>query len=780
MMRRRAFRLVFLALAACGPASLPAPPPTETPRNAPEDIAPPPWPFADTILPAPPAQGTPTEPGSRSGLPEGLVRAVETLFRSGLADPRGLPYHEAAITLTTQPEGPGETVATKAFVLPGPDNGPRFGVLWNGLVAPLVAVGPPADLRADIESLRASDKRICDQQSAHFPGMPCIRTRGPRPELESHRLEQILPMQVAMLVQLGENTLARALWELWIAGEDLAFTPELSGRERDMFARLAEHFLHVLRDRALWAHVRGDDALALASLRGLARLSPALSARAAALGVDEPTVKLLAEPPGPLLADQEKRAARKAPAPKGLPSPLPADPAARVAALVAALGEVREPAFGRSGAQSQVLEDPILRALLAEGEAAALPLAEALANDERYTRSIWYEAHGIMLLTVRDVAELALDTLAADLPLAPAPPDETKQQKAARFREAAEKFKSIPADERWFRDLADDTAGPLRWAQAATRIVGPTDAPRRSPDASDFLALFLRVDGPPRPRFAGLASRKNPSVTELLARRMRQLADMKRHEYLRASCEMGLLLALWDPRGATRALREGTEPLRKGWKEIKDPDADELGPCLAVFYVARSASGDEKAFDEYASFIREIDPATVPPRAGTLLTLLAPLALRPTRPSIVAAGRAMFATKTSPWATRFRRGERDDLLEPSLLRIPGMRELVLPALEDRSAVGAIEIDEYGEAEWGLDGAGEFDREHEQVDPRDPGAAPSNSKMPLRVCDRVASVLAQRIGSAAPFRMYWIEPRRDDAIAAIRTFVVTKSESPRAP
>ncbi|WP_272425436.1 hypothetical protein [Polyangium jinanense] len=777
-MRRRAFRLVFLALAACGPASVPPPRPTETPQNAPENTAPPPWPFADTILPAPPAQGTPTEPGPRPGLPEGLVRAVETLFRSGLADPRGLPYHEAAITLTTQPEGPGETVATKAFVLPGPESGPRFGILWNGLVVPLVAVGPPADLRADIESLRASDKRICDQQLAHFPGMPCIRTRGPRPELQSHKLEQILPMQVAMLVQLGEDTLARTLWEIWIAGGDLETTPEISGRERDIFACLAEHFLHVLRDRGLWAHVRGDDALALANLRGLARLSPALSARAAALGAGEPTISILAEPPGPLLADQEKRAARPTPAPKGLPLPLPADPTARVAALVAALGEVREPAFGRSGAQTQVLADPILQALLAEGEAAVLPLAEALANDERYTRSIWYEAHGIVLLTVRDVAELALDTLAADLPLAPAPPDETKQQKAERFRKAAETFKSVPVDERWFRALADETAGPLRWVQAATRIVGPTDAPRRSPDASDFLALFLRVDGPLKPRFAGLSSRKNPSVTELLARRMKQLADMKGHGYLRASCEMGLLLALWDPKGATRALREGTEPLRKSFQEIKDPEgADELRQCLAVFYVARSASGDEKAFDEYASFIREIDPATVPPRSGTLL---APLALRPTRPSIVAAGRAMFATKTSPWVSRFRRGERDDLLDPSLLRIPGMRELVLPALEDRAAVGTIEIDEFGEAEWGLDGAREFDREHEQVDPRDPGAAPSNTKMPLRVCDRVASVLARRIGSAAPFQMYWVEPRRDDAIAAIRAFVVTKSESPRAP
>jgi len=747
VLRRRAFRLALLALAACGPARVPSPRLTEPPREAPEDTAPPPWPFADTILPAPPAQGKPTERGPRPGLPEGLVRAVETLVRSGLADPRGLPYHEVSITLTTQPEGPGEVIA--------------------------------ADLLADIEALRANDKRICDRQAAHFPDMPCVRTRGPRPELHAHRLEEILPMHAAILVQLGQDTLARSVWESWARGVDLDAAPEIAGRERDIFARLAEHFLHALRDRGFWAHVRGDDALALASLRGLGRIAPAISARAAALGADEQTIKTLGEPPGPLLVDQEKRAAR--PALKGLPSPLPADPAARVAALVTALGEVHEPAFGRYGAQDQVLEDPILQALLAEGDAAVLPLAEALANDERSTRSIWYEAHGIVLLTVRDVAELALDTLAADLPLAPAPPNETKPQKAERFKQAAETFKSIPTDERWFRVLADETAGPGRWVQAATRIVGPTDAPGRRLDASDFLALFVRVDGPPKPRFAGLVSRKNPSVTELLAQRMKQLAVKKFPAHLRASCEMGLLLALWDPKGAARPLREGTDPLRKAWKNLEDPSADgELGPCLAVLSVARGASGDEQAFDEYASWIRAIDPATVPLNAGTLRTLLAPLALRPTRPSIVAAGRAMFGTKTSPWAVRIRRGERDDLLDPALLPIPGMRELVLAALENQSAVGTIELDAYGGAEWGLDGAGDFDREHEQVDPRDPGAAPSHTKMPLRTCDHVAAVLSRRIGLAAPFRMYWIETRRDDAIAALRAFVVTKSEPPRAP
>ena len=783
---RRVSRLALLTLAACGPTIAPStrPDPRSPTHDAPKAKTPPPWPFADTFLPAPPSQGKPAPPGPRAGLPEGLVRAVESLFRLGLADPRGLPYHDVTITLTTQPEGPGEAVATKAFVLPGPEGAPRFGILWNGLVHPLRALGPAADLRADIEALRKNDQRICDYQSAQFDGMPCLRTRGVRHELPSHRLDEILPMHIAMLVQLGEDTLARVLWETWISAATLNDTPELHGNERAVFVRLAHHFLSVLRDRAFWAHVRGEDDLALASLRGVSRLGPQLAAHAAALGANEATIQGFADPPGllgadqgVLLADQERRAANKAP--KGKPSPLPADPAARVAALVAALGEVREPVFGRySSDQNRVLDDPILQALVAEGEAEAIPLADALATDERYTRSIWYHAHGVVLFRVRDVAEICLDALAADLPLAPAPPNETPQQKAERFKAAARQYQSLPAEERWFRDLADASAGPARWTKAALRIVGPTDAPHLRPSPADLLALFLRTDGLPRPRFVALASRRNPSVTELLARRMNELAAMKTPAHLRSSCEMGVLLGLWDGKGGARAQKEQTDSLRKAWKDVADPDAaGALGECLAVLFVARAASGDEKAFDDYATWIREVDPTRAPHKVETIL---APLALRPTRPSIIAAGRAMFATKTSPWVTHFRRGERDHLLDPSLLRIPGLRELVLAALEDRTAIGTIELDEYDQATWSLDGAGEFDKEEERVDPNDPAAARARTKMPLRACDRVAAVLARRVGSAAPFHMYWIESRRDDAIAALRAFVVTKSEIPRAP
>src|SRR5690349_11619643 len=104
MRRSAALPLVFLALAACGATPLPLeknkPPSRKDAASDPLS-----WPFSDTFLPAPPFQGKARE-ADRSGLPRELSRATELLLGQGLADPRGLPYHEVEITFTTQPEGP--------------------------------------------------------------------------------------------------------------------------------------------------------------------------------------------------------------------------------------------------------------------------------------------------------------------------------------------------------------------------------------------------------------------------------------------------------------------------------------------------------------------------------------------------------------------------------------------------------------------------------------------------------------------------------------------------
>ena len=50
-----------------------------------------------------------------------------------------------------------------------------------------------------------------------------------------------------------------------------------------------------------------------------------------------------------------------------------------------------------------------------------------------------------------------------------------RRKTAAAIREYWAKVKGLPKEERWFRTLADDTAEPDRWLQAAASIVQPVD-----------------------------------------------------------------------------------------------------------------------------------------------------------------------------------------------------------------------------------------------------------------------------------------------------------------
>lgn len=403
---------------------------------------PPSWPFSETILPPPPFQGNPRNDIPRAGLPQGFVKAMERLLAQGFADPRSLPYHEVEITLTTKPEEPRRRVAVQAFVLPNQINGHAFGIAWNGLVYPLESVGKVANVSADVHSLLQHDRELCARFRDIVPDGACLRSRSPRAEIHSLLLEEILPSHIGLLWARGEIEFATTLWQTWILGGMPEDTPEISLEERDIYGRLASHFRYVVEDRAFWAHVRGDDAIALANLRGAAKIKNEIAMSAKVLGISEET---WSSPPSIdlLLADQEKRARRNDRATTQFPDKLPMNQNERIKFLVDLLDEVNEPVFARYGQEKRVLDDKILHALVAEGQPAIVPLANALETDTRMTRSVWYQPHGIKLFSVADVAEIALLEMMKDSPAPPLHSDMSRKEKAKRFREAAS---MIPAN----------------------------------------------------------------------------------------------------------------------------------------------------------------------------------------------------------------------------------------------------------------------------------------------------------------------------------------------
>jgi hypothetical protein len=360
-------------------------------------------------------------------------------------------------------------------------------------------------------------------------------------ERESVSLAARLPA-VLLLARRGESAAA----DLWHAtGFDLAGEP-------DPYGALATEWVWRLYDRATTAHLRGAQPLALESLRVLAAVQPLVEAAAAQRRIarrdrKHPYLDFL-EPVPVLLADELRRATR------GPRLPLPDGPAMaklaedqRVALLVDHLDEVVAPDSGGAGNVDPKL-DPIVEALIDLGAPAVEPLIEVVASDLRLTRSIHYRrkvAHERLPLAVYEAAYAALEAIleTSFVQGGTIRDDYSEQVGTARTTVTAalrahwQQWKSVPIEERWYRKLADDGAGPAAWLNAASRI---------SLDDS-----FIVAPGPPRlsgkvpesrhtRRGEPLRAHAPPSVTELMLKRIPVL-DIKQ------ACEMGLSLLDWDP-----------------------------------------------------------------------------------------------------------------------------------------------------------------------------------------------------------------------------------------
>ena len=142
--------------------------------------------------------------------------------------------------------------------------------------------------------------------------------------------------------------------------------------------------------------MRGDDPLALADVRALDALALAVDTKAEAMGFARPDRQV---PPGQLAPyiefldqlpefrdDQERRARERA----NPPAPVQGEgPQARVAELIRDLDQVAARQWGQPG--GVILgESPIVKDLIAEGDAAVEPLIQDFRFDDRLTRSVGF------------------------------------------------------------------------------------------------------------------------------------------------------------------------------------------------------------------------------------------------------------------------------------------------------------------------------------------------------------------------------------------------------
>lgn len=734
----------------------------------------------EPTLPTPPVQADAWTPPPTT-LPRFLIAATATLCEQGLADPRGCDYRAIRVVVGTEPR----EVDADGWVLPAaPGESPRYAIAWNGLVYPLVAKVGPADLDADVRQLALFGEKAGQPRRLDFMG------RMTQDESTSIQAEFRDPIKVCLLLRLGRADLAEAAWRA-VLGKDggekpAGSPPKLSLKTYGVsYLTLARELAWYRHERAIAAHLRGDDPLALADARAITRLAREVDARAEALGFDRPDQPAQAGRAVPyfnfleqlplLLADQERRLRERS---DPLPPPRGGGRDARIAAMIRGLDQVAERPWAGPGGVSMSGATAV-KDLIAEGDAAVEPLLWALRTDPRLTRTPG--SGGAQ--PVAEAAHLALIGILKADSSAIRPLDQSDDSPEARKAAADqlqafwEKNRAVPLAERWYRTLLDDAAGPSDWDQAASNITRPEKArpapdPRRPVKASPF------APAPPS-LLAGesLRSGRRPSVTALLSRRVDSMLKTPDGQdfNLAKPCQMAGHLVAWDPVGALPMLRDLMRICRERYahpSNVRDWTNQNLAGSIAWIALARDNVGDSRAFPEYAQWIRTTRPEWLEDRA---LSALSPILERPDDPTLAAAAAWLFEDPRSPWVPLINRdGAKSkfqvaSLISSPLVEVPAFRKLLLKGLEDRKPVGKAEVAEGGGTTVKLEGL-----TMGRSNPKDAEVAPIRSgEVSIRMCDFYAWQLTQ-LEVAPRFHACWPEARRDDALVEMTAFLRAKS------
>jgi hypothetical protein len=552
---------------------------------------------------------------------------------------------------------------------------------------------------------------------------------------------------------------------------------------------LATDWTWALFDRAVCAHMRGDDRLALLDARALARIEKTIEAEGDRRGFHdklapgakkESLLGFLAPLPS-LLADQERRNRNK-PEPA---QPKEKDRSRRIAGLIRQLENVSARQWGQPGGVD-LGGDGTVQAFIQEGDAAIEPLLKCLEEDQRLTRSVHFhrdffrhrsilgvhEAAYVALVGILQTSFFGVASTGDDLTARGA---EGRKKVAAAIREYWNRFKGLPLTERWYRILADDKASIGQWLQAASNIVQPEDVSvtRGSMFGTGWVTVPNRKKGAkPTVRGEVLRKKTDPSVTELLTRRIEQIRrsgapGSERMYRLGDACRMTDQLAAWDPRG-------GLPVLRKQMKLCRDYLASDegrnnnayalLGPAIARFTQTRLQLGDRPALDEYADWIQTVGPTNA---SHSFLDVLRPFWENPTHPSLVAAAEKMFAER-SAWTERFLLAfNTRDLASTPMVGVAGFRKRLLVELADTRPAGKVKFDKEGigflEVTDGWSGGAAI---HTVGDPLAPKGA---TEVAFRICDYYTWSLSDLEG-APRCELYWPVSDRDKAVAACAAFL----------
>jgi len=567
--------------------------------------------LGSAALPDPPRQHAPWQAVPALGIPQYVPELVPMLFDAGLADPRGGEYREIDLRIR---RGESRTVTTHGWYFPQ-----GFAVCWDGLAHPVVRVGGNADLWQDV-----AGARVAFYREAAIAAPPDAELVG-----------------VALLLRLGEPELARRLFVKLsdaLLRQFPSFEHDRQLSQSEWFTTAGVSWLSGAFHEAVEAHASGDDRTAVdiseLLLRARQSFESAWKGLSPELPQDAPSPAAFLDPVARLLADSERRlnaSPRRPFDPNAIRS---MNASARITALIERLEDVDERQSSQPGGVP-LLDSPICKMLAQEGAEAIEPLLDALEHDQRLTRSYGFAPRSFFpprsLITVANAAEAVLR--------------EYYHLSVFRWTDPAQRRawlvrnKNRSQAERYFDLLSGDSNDEIQWLDAAQGLSG-------------ILGEELR-------------GRRDPSVSELLAKRATQMATNWAEQ-------IALSLYQWDPQASLPALQKVTRPSSPG----------ELHGHIVA---ARLQLGDLAAAREWSAIIQGDRVAP--------LEQLAPLWTKPDDETLQEVARKLFIgsnASMSPSNLLTSGRSANNLLRSPLLIQPVFREAVLTALTGTEVIGTAE------------------------------------------------------------------------------------------
>jgi len=616
------------------------------------------------------------------------------------------------------------------------------------------------------------------------------------PERMSVAQDSLLPVKACLLWRLGETDLAAKVWDACNASLENARQTE---QTKDSYLMLAGDWAWGLFDRTICAHMRGDVPLALVSAWKLTDIQTKVETEAAKRGFphpqsvgngiqqpkERPYLPFLDQLPQ-LLADLERRAhdpKEKSVIEIGLAN-FP-NQSNRISALVEDLDLVKARQMGQPGSVAPQM-DPIVQAIIKEGNPAVGPLVSCWENDKRLTCSVGF---GRDLFRDRHVLPVASAAKAAMQEIL-----QTQFQTAAEARAFWNQYKGLSQEERWYQVLRDESVaqeqpvqvgyaggqthtekmqvfGRGQWMEAARMIVQPNNISGVL-GSGYYRSTPLQPEENVKMRGEVLRSKHSPSVTELLVKQANIVAEQANHldqfqgvDAIRVGTEVAGIINKWEKPAAAAPARTLVRRAIALWPDSTTfimSSGHDLARNIPQLTEFRVEGGDTNALDEYVAWVKSADEEKVDEYA---VEAFEPLWRNPTNAAVLTVSEWLFNDPASAWSKLpWKRSAFHNPLDSDLVKLPAFRELLLRELDKKDIVGSMEYFRPDTVSYSLKDFGGGTRGFQWPDAEKPAIG---TEVEVRQCDWIAWSLSnsKQIPFFNPFAPV---EKRDDAIQNAKT------------